>query len=65
MFKNSLDGASPFPVVWFHEWPPVKPFPGARMSCAAPALRMPLIAAWLFFSSRSVGLQRRRGRGEG
>ena len=54
-FMKSLDGAAPFPVTWVHECPPVKPFPGASMSCVAPAARMPSIAAWSFLRTKSVG----------
>lgn len=54
-FMKSLDGAAPLPVIWVHECPPVKPFPGASMSCAAPAARMPSIAAWSFLRIKSVG----------
>jgi len=38
-----------------HEWPPVHPFPGARINWLAPTERIPLIAAWLLAKTRSEG----------
>lgn len=59
LFRKSLEGGSPAgPVVCVHEWPPVNPFPGARMSCRAPAARIPSIAAWSFSRTSCVGCER-------
>lgn len=53
---KSLEGAFPAdPEVCVQACPPVKPFPGAKISWGAPAWRMPSIAAWLFLRMRSVG----------
>lgn len=39
-----------------HRWAPVKPLPGTRMSCWAPAERIASMAAWSLVSTSSVGM---------
>lgn len=39
-----------------HACPPVKPLPGAKMSCLAPLALIPSMAAWSFFKTSEVAM---------